>query len=391
MKLSQTYETLFREFRKKEPVIQLKDFPVDIVTLPFLSDAERILPRRPLSSRKEPRDFFPQPDARIPENTSFTYTLFLPRQRVPHERVILLLHGLNEKNWKKYLPWALHLVESTGSAVLLFPIAFHMDRAPALWSQPRIMQHLTRMRTNLIRSLRESTFINAAISQRLDNFPLRFYLSGYQTANDIEKLLKQIISGHHPYFREDARVDVFAYSIGALLAQVMLLAENGSIPDRSRLFLFCGGSVFQEMQGQSRFIMDSMAFNRLLDYYVNHMEQDIAKHRPYTGVLKDSALGGAFRSMIGLDLRRDKREEILRGASSRLKVVGLEKDRVIAPDKIVQTMQGVTGDIPIDVEILDFPFQYSHEIPFPVDKGVDKTEVDQAFDEVFGRAASFFN
>lgn len=59
-------------------------------------------------------------DSKVKENTTFRYPLFLPEgNEAPG--AIFLLHGLNEKQWDKYLPWAYELCLKTGYAVLLFP------------------------------------------------------------------------------------------------------------------------------------------------------------------------------------------------------------------------------------------------------------------------------
>jgi len=50
----------------------------------------------------------------INENFTFDYPVFLPENTAPHGRAILLLHGLNERSWSKYLPWAEQLTALTG-------------------------------------------------------------------------------------------------------------------------------------------------------------------------------------------------------------------------------------------------------------------------------------
>jgi len=169
--------------------------------------------------------------------------------------------------------------------------------------------------------LSKSTFVNAALSHRLDSFPHRFYLSGYQTANDMFKLIDSMKNGLHPYFEKDTRVDIFAYSIGAFLAQNMLIADDNNMLSDSKIVLFCGGSVFQAMDGESKLIMDSSAFHKLLDYFINDLEHDITGNKPYTQLLKKSALGKAFRSMIGQDHNREVRESYFRASADRIKMM----------------------------------------------------------------------
>ena len=61
-------------------------------------------------------------DSRIGENYFFEYPVFTPSGKQKQNKAILLLHGLNERNWNKYLTWAEYLCSNTGKPVILFPI-----------------------------------------------------------------------------------------------------------------------------------------------------------------------------------------------------------------------------------------------------------------------------
>ncbi|MET0403173.1 MAG: DUF6051 family protein, partial [Cystobacter sp.] len=95
------------------------------------------------------------------ENLSFPYRVLAPEGLERASRGVILLHGLNERRWEKYLPWAKALVEGLGVPVFLFPIAFHMERSPALWSEPRPMRQLSRDRQSRLPGLELSYFANA--------------------------------------------------------------------------------------------------------------------------------------------------------------------------------------------------------------------------------------
>ena len=43
----------------------------------------------------------------------------------------------------------------------------------------------------------------------------------------------------------------------------------------------------------------------------------------------------------------------------------------------------------INVEMIDFPFDYTHENPFPIFDGTESSLVDQNFEIVFSKAAAF--
>lgn len=64
--------------------------------------------------------------------------------------------------------------------------------------------------------------------------------------------------------------------------------------------------------------------------------------------------------------------------------MGLKRDSVIPANEIMNTLQGDFPDIPIQVEATDFPYRYSHVVPFPASAPED--EVEAAFDFVFSRA-----
>ena len=53
-----------------------------------------------------PTGFCPMTDDRIQENKSFSYAIFTPSGRKKNNEAIILLHGLNERTWEKYLTWA---------------------------------------------------------------------------------------------------------------------------------------------------------------------------------------------------------------------------------------------------------------------------------------------
>ena len=42
-------------------------------------------------------------DEKINENLSFSYPVFIPAKMKQTDKAILLMHGLNERNWNKYL------------------------------------------------------------------------------------------------------------------------------------------------------------------------------------------------------------------------------------------------------------------------------------------------
>ena len=99
------------------------------------------------------------------------------------------------------------------------------------------------------------TFANAALSSRLSQSPMRFYISGRESIFNVVQLLEQIKDGAHPLFSKEADINVFAYSIGALLSETLMLANPAGLFDSTRFFFFCGGSLFEKMNGSNKEIM----------------------------------------------------------------------------------------------------------------------------------------
>src|SRR5450756_1922395 len=94
---------------------------------------------------------------------------------------------------------------------------------------------------------------------------------------------------------------IFAYSIGAFLAEIILMGNPEQLFTQSKLFIFCGGSVFSNMRGSSKLIMDSLAFDRVYSFYLNDFEKTLTGKSPLADFMRSSQIGMAFRSMIDLE------------------------------------------------------------------------------------------
>jgi pimeloyl-ACP methyl ester carboxylesterase len=377
------------------------------------------LEQNPYSRKYFPHDL-ESADRDVTENRSFRYSVFLPTTGQPRgatgvgprdakaavtagfDRAILLLHGLNERSWRKYLPWAHRLVERTGIPVILFPIAFHMNRAPRAWATPREMMGVSKERKRLFPGLRSSTFVNAALSHRVQFAPHRFITSGLQSYYDLVDLVREISAGGHPLFREESRVDVFGYSIGASLAQLLVMTDPEGLFRASRTFLFCGGALMDQASPVSRAIIDSQAHRGLYDYLarlVTDPEQAIPAGtevpasgsaeptrsiRPLTADLPEVEV---LTSLLFADVRRQLREEKAREAADRMRILGLEKDAVFYPEGLRASWRDSRGTRLLDVHTLDAAAAYTHEQPFPF-AAQEADEVDGLFDRVFDAAAA---
>jgi len=325
-------------------------------------------------------------DGAIVENNRFEYPVFFPKGWKKSTNVIVLLHGLNERNWDKYLCWAEYLAEHTRKAVILFPIAYHMNRSPGLWSDPRCMSLLVRKRKETHGPDRSLCFANVALSERLSEDPVRFYTSGRQTIEDLRLLATSLKKGAHPKFKKGTKVDFFAYSIGAFLAEVTLMANPDGLFDQSKLFIFCGGSIFKSMYGKSKCIMDKPAYDRLLSFYMKEwMEREQASTAFRFEVEDDTRV--AFDTMIAPEVNQDKREGFFRNLGNRISGISLRKDKVM-PYEGVEACMGNENALQQFI-LLDFPFEYSHESPFPMNSSIEPALLNASFNQVFSKAALF--
>lgn len=334
----------------------------------------------PLSARDKQCMVCPH-DEEISENLSFSYPVFVPHGKNKADNAILLLHGLNERSWVKYLTWAEYLCTATGKPVILFPIAFHMNRSPAVWTNPRDLKPILDIRRVQNGSDRSLSFANVALSQRISERPVRFYNAGRQSLYDLTQLTLDIKSGKHPLFTRNTQIDIFAYSIGAFLSEVTVMANPYSLFSDSKLFLFCGGGIFSSMHGESRSIMDKKAFESLYGYYVSDFNRDASQYADTDKIYE------SFNCMISVDREQLKRNLFYEGLGDRLNGIALLNDKVMPYSGVVEALGSKCASERISV--MDFPFDFSHENPFPVGGTTDTESVNAYFTNVFSTAANY--
>jgi hypothetical protein len=409
MKYLNDYYTLKKLYNYKSETIILENSGISIHNLKFQFDLNNRFPEksectsianenketiRKIANEKdcdcpESLKIFDSIDSEILQNNSFIYPVYKKNDGKKSDSVIILLHGLNEKNWDKYHTWAKSLLELTGKAVLLFPISFHINRVPPVWTHPRLMNNLSKERKAMFPDIIETSFVNAAISTRLQFKPETFFWSGLRTYYDIIKLFSQIKSDEHPFISKNASLDFFSYSIGAFLTEILMMNNFNNWLDESRAFLFCGGPTMSGMYATSRYIYDSETYKSMTSFYVHNFEEKVNKSngmKKYFDNPDDAAID--FKSLLTIDLLKDHRETKLKNISKRIKALALNKDKVIPPHSVIQTLQGKDNNIPIDVEVMDFSFEYDHISPFPLGENI-QNEVDKSFNDVFNIAGKF--
>jgi hypothetical protein len=321
------------------------------------------------------------------KNRFFRYAVFEPVNRAEQRKAIILLHGLNERSWEKYLSWAYVLALNTGVPVILFPLANHINRSPSAWSFPRQMNKVVGSREKSYGKIGNSSFANAALSQRIDLSPGVFISSGIQSIADIVELTRHIKSGYHPLFKTGASVDFFAYSIGAFVTEILLLSNPFDLFSSSKAFFFCGGSTFDQMDGRSRSILDNRAFETLRRF-ISERETSTDRWKfPDCLIPFSNRVWEVFTSLISIDQFRKMQNNTLE-MIKKIKAVGLKVDHVIPGDAICKTLC-IGGNQ--NVRVTDFDFKYSHEAPFPLSDSSVQEKVDSAFKSLFREASEFLS
>jgi hypothetical protein len=340
------------------------------------------------SQNSYPEYQYNEEDTKIPENYNFRYPVILPEQRCKTSHAIILLHGLNERTWHKHLTGAKYLASKTGKAVILFPLSFHINRGLPDWMDVRKMSGPLEQRKAKYPGIQDATVINLALSERLTEHPERFLYSGFQSAMDLVTLMKQIDAGEHPLFEKGTTVDLFAYSISCMLLQTLMISNPGNVLKNSRIVLFAGGSLFSHIRGISRFIMDSMAFETLRQFYVGN---SVTNGKPSKEIdpLLNHNFGRSFSALLTPDGFKKKREHVMNEFSDNLMIIALKEDRIMPSEGIKAAIGEKLSRK--NFTLLDFPYPYSHENPFPVLCNKINKQVEEAFLSVFRPTLSFFS
>lgn len=330
-------------------------------------------------------------DIFVEENRKFNYQIIKPKGVNKVKKVVLLLHGFNERDWSKYLPWAKAISDGTESAVVLFPIAFHMQRIPKEWSDTREMFKLSEKRKKKFPDIKNSSLTNVAVSMRLHAMPHRVIWSGLQTYNDILQLITNIKKGNNKHIDKKAHFDIFSFSVGGFLAQILKFANYNNYFEGSKICLFCSGATFNHQAPVSKFILDSKTDAALHAYLIENFDETLEKDSVLRHYIKgDNLAGKIFYTMIDYDKEREYREKLLKKHQHQIYAISLTKDDIVPPFEILNNLKGANRDIDIRIDELDFDYEYIHENPFPV-MAVDSEKVDESFEMMFEKVCEFYN
>ncbi|HMQ78585.1 MAG TPA: DUF6051 family protein [Ignavibacteria bacterium] len=401
------YKLLKHKFASAEREINIPELQLKITSSKFRSAGSAVLPgKNNYYCRKhdisfsgettyeglpetEERSILLVHDSEISCNEEFDYIIINNNTPAEAKSAIILFHGLNEKKWDKYLPWAYRLLKNTGKPVILFPLAFHMDRAPKEWSVAANMNAAAKERahTDLLNS--HTSFVNAAISSRLEANPQRFFWSGLHSYIDVSVFLHELNRGRVKGFAAGTAADIFGYSIGAYFGLILIMAGAGGLTENSKLFTFCGGATLDRMYPISKYILDAHAASAISSYYLELLNNDFkGTPRMQHYLSAEHPEEGYFKSMLLYHHFKELREGRLRQISARIRSAALKHDSVVPPVEVMNTLQGEMRDIDITVDIEDFPYPYSHVNPFsPAEK--HSIETNNAFVKIMDKASEF--
>lgn len=229
-------------------------------------------------------------------------------------------------------------------------------------------------------AIKNASVANVALSERLTHEPEQFFFSGYQSAQDVIQLVLEISNGNHRFFNKGANIDFFSYSIGAFISEILLLANPDHMFDHSKFFFFCGGSAFSELNGNSKYILDNVAFERISEFYLKDLNSEIKRKSLFSNLLTQTPLGNAFRYMISLKQFRKIPKQTINRIREQVSGIVLQKDTVVPVKGVKRTLDKFR------MTILDPDYHYSHEIPFPILPNGHSKEVDKTFHHVFSMA-----
>jgi hypothetical protein len=366
------YHEIGRRFRRTalwsdETPLVFAPEGVDLYHLPFTSTRGDVLLGKPEYRCEEHGLRFAgeevadsHPDAQIDQNLRFRYSLVREHtgagQPVRHRRGLVLFHGLNERSFTKYIPWAYQVWAQTGIPVILFPLSFHINRVLPAWSDLQQMSYDAR---RAIAGNENYHRFNAVISARLGTHPERFFWGAVQSYGDVVDLARIIRSGKHPHFAPDARLDFLGFSAGGYVPLALLLENEEQLFDDSRVVVFASAAAMRDVNLSSHLIVDHAAEVALMKLYVKYLNR-LATPRMLHW-LAAHAEGRWFNHFCGLLPDRTCLDARLRVIGSRILGIANTSDQVMTPGAMMNSLQGVRRDTGVRVEELDLGI---HENPF---------------------------
>ncbi len=366
------YQSISRRFRQRdswsddEP-LEFPEENIDLFYLNFESHGTHVLLGRDGYVCKEHGLTFPAeptqqspPDHVVSENARFRYPLVrdhaAPGHRKKFDRALVILHGLNERSFTKYIPWAYQFWKCLGAPVILFPLSFHINRVNPDWLHEQKENYARRRALPMNENVHR---FNAVISDRLGSHPERFFWGAIQSYWDLVDLVSEIRSGRHPHFDAAARIDLLGFSAGGFVALALLLENTRNLFADSRGILFSTCAAMRDISLSSYLIVDQMAEISLMNLFVKY-QRKLANAR-LKHWLEKHPEGTWFNSFCGLMPDRARLAERLQEIAPRLLGIANANDQVIPAGAVFNALQGIRRESGVRVEELPLGI---HENPF---------------------------
>ena len=406
MEYNELYDVLKSHFDQCQSRVEIKDLNIVIDKVPFVSQSGQYMyseiehqcddhnQKFPIQEVHHKTYGFSSVDIKdldIENNKSFHYYIVKSSDIEVASEALIFFHGLNEKKWDKYLPWAYELAKRTKKAVILFPIAFHMNRAESIWSDRHAMQEVAKFRKTQFPENTNYSFVNAAISSRLEAHPQRIFWSGLQTYSDCIQLVDDLKDGKIKGVSAEATIDLFGYSIGSFFSMILKMANPKSYFSDSKLFCFCGGMTIDRMFPISKYIMDARSAIKMQTVFAELLSSEFVGDERLAHFQDENLHPNEswFKKMLRYNYFQRDREIRIAELENQIKAYVLEKDEVAPPIEALNSFKGGFRNINVDVEIMDYPFEYSHMVPFPLTKK-NATAISAAFDHFISSACRFY-
>ncbi len=370
------YQSIARRFRQQDSWSDNQPLPfpaenVDLFFLSFASQSADVLLGHDCYRCSEHGIEFPaEPvqqapaDHLVDENIHFRYPLVREhgsgQPRTRYDRAVLILHGLNERSFTKYIPWAYQLWEGLKVPVILFPLSFHITRVHPSWLHEQRGNYTQRSRIPGNNNLHR---FNAVISDRLGSHPERLFWGAIQSYWDIVHLASEIRAGRHPHFTPGARIDVLGFSAGGFVALALLLENSLGLFSQSRGVLFSTCAAMRDISLSSYLIVDQAAENALMNLYVKSREKFANTRLMHW--FDHHPEGKWFRAFCGLMPERTRLNARLTEIAPRVMGIVNTNDQIVPAGAIFNTLQGIRRDTGVRVEELTLGI---HESPFVSDR-----------------------
>lgn len=307
----------------------------------------------------------------------FEVPLFLPANGATGARLVIILHGLNEVRYGKLFSWAYGYTALTGTATLIFPLSFHLNRRPGtLHGAPRSVY---RSRRQLAGNAFASPF-NALRSRHLDDNPCRLVSELRQGLDDLQAVVTMLRSGELAPLRRQTTVHFLGYSLGGYLALTALGTDE--LWNDSRALLFASGGPLDAVDHQQRadsrsiVIVDERAAQRIrtvVGGWANGSQlpavdgtADVESGR-WAGLVPAVMLRDEpVRLMLALLSGRLGAGDVRRFATlaSRIRLLALCNDRIMPPAAIRLTLESPLGPVEeLTGGSHEFPFSLDVELP----------------------------